>query len=127
MNPDEAIPLQAFGALLHSQNIGMVCRALNMYQVAAAYTQVSGGNPLEPMADEVRQVARGILARPPVEADADVPAGFDHVSALNVLTILAEPNDLDLITGVLDHAATDQVRAVASLAADTARRKPPGT
>ena len=127
MNPDEAIPLQAFGALLHSQNLGMVCRALNMYQVAAAYTQVSGGNPLEPMADEVRQVARGILARPPVETDADVPAGFDHVSALNVLTILAEPDDLGLIAGVLEHAASDQVRAVASLAADTARRKPSGT
>ncbi|TCC03752.1 hypothetical protein [Kribbella soli] len=126
MNPDEAIPLQAFGALLHSQNIGMVCRALNMYQVAAAYTQVSGGNPLEPMADEVRQVAVGILTRPPVEAAADVPAGFDHVSALNVLTVLAEPDDLDLLTGVLERAVDDQTRAVASLAADTARRKATG-
>jgi hypothetical protein len=122
----EAIPLQAFDALLHSQNIGMVCRALNMYQVAAAYTQVSGGNPLEPMADEVRRVALAILSRPPVEAEADVPAGFDHVSALNVLTVLAEPDDLELITGVLERTTDDQIRAVASLAAETASRKATG-
>jgi len=122
----EAIPLQAFGALLHSQNLGMVCRALNMYQVAAAYTQVSGGNPLEPMADEVRQVALGIVARPPVEADEDVPAGFDHLSALNVLTTLAEPEDAELIANVLESTTNDQIRAVASLAADTARRKATG-
>ncbi len=126
MNPDEAIPLQAFGALLHSQNLGMVCRALNMYQVAAAYTQVSGGNPLEPMADEVRQVARGIVARPPVDAGEEVPAGFDHLSALNVLTTLAEPEDAELIAKVLDSTSNDQIRAVASLAADTARRKATG-
>jgi hypothetical protein len=122
----EAIPLQAFDALLHSQNIGMVCRALNMYQVAAAYTQVSGGNPLEPMADEVRRVALAILSRPPVEAEADVPAGFDHVSALNVLTVLAELDDLELITGVLERTTDDQIRAVASLAAETASRKATG-
>jgi hypothetical protein len=65
----EAIPLQAFSALLHSTNVGMVCRALNVYQVAAAYTQVSGGNPLEPLAGEVRVVARAILSKPPVEGD----------------------------------------------------------
>ncbi|MGW6201518.1 hypothetical protein ACWF0M_35590 [Kribbella sp. NPDC055110] len=124
MTADEAIPLQAFGALLHSQNIGMVCRALNMYQVAAAYTQVSGGNPLEPMADEVRRVAREILSRPPVEAGADVPAGFDHVSALNVLTVLAEPEDAELITNVLESTTDDQIRAVATLAATTARTHP---
>ncbi|TDW79660.1 hypothetical protein EV137_7999 [Kribbella pratensis] len=127
MNPDEAIPLQAFGALLHSQNLGMVCRALNMYQVAAAYTQVSGGNPLEPMADEVRQVARGIVARPPADAGADVPAGFDHLSALNVLTTLAEPEDAELLAEVLESTSNDQIRAVASLAADTARRKTTGS
>ncbi|WP_410789898.1 hypothetical protein [Kribbella sp. C-35] len=126
MNPDEAIPLQAFGALLHSQNLDMVCRALNMYQVAAAYTQVSGGNPLEPMADEVRQVAVGILVRPPVDAAEDVPAGFDHLSALNVLTTLAEPEDAELIAEVLESTTNDQIRAVASLAADTARRKATG-
>lgn len=126
MNPNEAIPLQAFGALLHSQNLGMVCRALNMYQVAAAYTQVSGGNPLEAMADEVRQVALGIVSRPPVEADEDVPAGFDHLSALNVLTTLAEPEDAELIAKVLESTTNDQIRAVASLAADTARRKATG-
>ncbi|RZT28286.1 hypothetical protein EV649_2063 [Kribbella sp. VKM Ac-2569] len=126
MNPDEAIPLQAFGALLHSQNLGMVCRALNMYQVAAAYTQVSGGNPLEPMADEVRQVALGIVSRPPVEESEDVPVGFDHLSALNVLTTLAEPEDAELIANVLESAPNDQIRAVASLAADTARRKATG-
>ncbi|TDO66771.1 hypothetical protein EV651_104338 [Kribbella sp. VKM Ac-2571] len=126
MNPDEAIPLQAFGALLHSQNLGMVCRALNMYQVAAAYTQVSGGNPLEPMADEVRQVARGIVDRPPADAGAEVPAGFDHLSALNVLTTLAEPEDAELLAEVLESTSNDQIRAVASLAADTARRKATG-
>ena len=126
MNPDEAIPLQAFGALLHSQNLGMVCRALNMYQVAAAYTQVSGGNPLEPMADEVRQVARGIVARPSAEAGGEVPAGFDHLSALNVLTTLAEPEDAELLASVLESTTNDQIRAVASLAADTARRKATG-
>ncbi|RZU15528.1 hypothetical protein EV645_3066 [Kribbella rubisoli] len=114
------IPLQAFGALLHSQHIGMVCRALNMYQVAAAYTRVSGGNPLEPMADEVRQVAREILARPPAEPDEDLRAGFDHVSALNVLTVLAEPADAELIAGVLESTTNEEIRAVAKLAAATA-------
>ncbi|WP_371407331.1 hypothetical protein OHA10_17760 [Kribbella sp. NBC_00662] len=118
------IPLQAFGALLHSQNIGMVCRALNMYQVAAAYTQVSGGNPLEPMAGEVRGVAREILSRPPAEADEDLRAGFDHISALNVLTVLAEPADAELIAAVLENATNEEIRAVANLAAATARTQP---
>lgn len=118
------IPLQAFGALLHSQNIGMVCRALNMYQVAAAYTQVSGGNPLEPMADEVRRVAREILSRPPAEAAEDLRAGFDHISALNVLTVLAGPADAELISAVLENTTNDEIRAVAKLAAATARTQP---
>src|SRR4051794_31546700 len=103
----------------------MVCRALNMYQVAAAYTRVSGGNPLEPMADEVRQVAREILARPPAEPDGDLRAGFDHVSALNVLTVLAEPADAELIAGVLENTTNEEIRAVAKLAAATATT-PPG-
>ena len=127
MNADEAIPLQAFSALLHSENIPTVCRALNMYQVAAAYTRLSGGNPLEPMAGEVRQVAVGILSRPPVEAGEDIRAGFDHLSALNVLTSLAEPEDADLIAKVLDGTADDEIRAVAALAATTARSKPLGS
>ena len=57
------IPLQAFEALLHSPNVPTVCRALNMYQVAAAYTRLSGGNPLEPLAADVRQVALEIISR----------------------------------------------------------------
>lgn len=128
MSADEiGIPLQAFDALLHSPNIPTVCRALNMYQVAAAYTRLSGGNPLEPLAADVREVAREILSRPPVEAGDDIRAGFDHLSALNVLTTLAEPDDVELITGVLDGTTDDEIRAVASLAADTARRKATGT
>ena len=128
MSADQiGIPLQAFDALLHSPNVPTVCRALNMYQVAAAYTRLSGGNPLEPLAADVREVAREILSRPPVEAGDDIRAGFDHLSALNVLTTLAEPDDVDLITGVLDHTTDDEIRAVASLAADTARRKPTGS
>lgn len=111
------IPLQAFEALLHSPNVPTVCRALNMYQVAAAYTRLSGGNPLEPLAADVRQVALEILSRPPVEASQDIPAGFDHVSALNVLTQLAESDDLDVITAVRETTTNDQVRAVAELAA----------
>lgn len=111
------IPLQAFSALLHSENIGMVCRALNMYQVAASYTRVSGGNPLEPLGGEVRQVAREILSRPPVEGDPEVQPGFDHVSALNVLTSLAQPEDAELIAHVLHTTTNTQVKAVARLAA----------
>ncbi|GAA1609098.1 MULTISPECIES: hypothetical protein [Kribbella] len=116
------IPLQAFEALLHSPNVPTVCRALNMYQVAAAYTQLSGGNPLEPLAADVRQVALGILAHPPVEAGEDIRAGFDHVSALNVLTTLAEPADLPVITTLLETSPHEEVRAVAALAATTARK-----
>jgi hypothetical protein len=111
------IPLQAFGALLHSENIATVCRALNMYQVAAAYTRLSGGNPLEPLGGEVRVVARRILSGPPVEGDEEIPAGFDHVSALNVLSSLAQPEDAELIAGVLETTTNEQVKAVAQLAA----------
>src|SRR6187455_1951196 len=103
MSADEVgIPLQAFDALLHSPNVPTVCRALNMYQVAAAYTRLSGGNPLEPLAGDVRQVALEILSRPPVEASEDIKAGFDHLSALNVLTTLAEPDDAELLSGLLE-------------------------
>ncbi|MFF0269223.1 hypothetical protein [Kribbella sp. NPDC004536] len=116
------IPLQAFEALLHSPNVPTVCRALNMYQVAAAYTQLSGGNPLEPLAADVRQVALEILSRPPADPTEEITAAFDHVSALNVLTTLAQPADLALITTVLETTQDDQVRAVAALAATTARR-----
>jgi hypothetical protein len=117
------IPLQAFAALLHSDNVATVCRALNMYQVAAAYTRLSGGNPLEPLGGEVRVVAREILSRPPVEADEEIRAGFDHLSALNVLTSLAEPEDADLIARVLESTEDEQIRAVATLAAAAVRNK----
>ena len=117
MSMDEAIPLQAFAALLHSDNVATVCRALNMYQVAASYTRLSGGNPLEPLGGEVRQVAREVLSRPPVTADAELRAGFDHLSALNVLTSLAEVEDAELIATVLEGTADADVRATALLAA----------
>jgi hypothetical protein len=117
------IPLQAFGALLHSENIPTVCRALNMYQVAASYTRLSGGNPLEPLAGEVRTVAREVLSRPPVEAGDEIAAGFDHLSALNVLTTLAEPEDAELIDNVLKSTTDDQIRAVATLAAARTRAR----
>jgi hypothetical protein len=88
-----------------------------MYQVAAAYTRLSGGNPLEPLGGEVRVVARRILSGPPVEGDAEIPAGFDHVSALNVLSSLAQREDAELIAGVLETTTNEQVKAVAQLAA----------
>jgi hypothetical protein len=109
------IPLQAFSALLHSENVPTVCRALNMYQVAAAYTRLSGGNPLEEAAADVRRVARDILSRPPVVASPEIRAGFDHLSALNVLTTLAEPADSVLVAAVLSTTTDDQIRAVATL------------
>ncbi|MFI7064615.1 hypothetical protein ACIBL3_26730 [Kribbella sp. NPDC050124] len=117
MSSDEAIPLQAFSALLHSENVATVCRALNMYQVAASYTRLSGGNPLEPLGGEVRQVARQVLSRPPIEGDAEVRAAFDHLSALNVLTSLAESEDGELIADVLEGTTDTDVRATALLAA----------
>ncbi|MGY4765361.1 hypothetical protein ACXC9Q_00425 [Kribbella sp. CWNU-51] len=117
------ILLQAFAALLHSDNVATVCRALNMYQVAASYTRLSGGNPLEPLGGEVRVVAREILSRPPVEADEEIRAGFDHLSALNVLTSVAEPEDAELITRVLESTDDEQIRAVATLAAAAVRTK----
>ncbi|TDD18827.1 hypothetical protein E1218_25260 [Kribbella turkmenica] len=114
---DEAIPLQAFSALLHSDNVATVCRALNMYQVAASYTRLSGGNPLEPLGGEVRQVARAVLSRPPIAGDAELRAAFDHLSALNVLTSLAEAEDAELIADILEGTADADVRATALLAA----------
>ena len=117
------IPLQAFAALLHSDNVATVCRALNMYQVAASYTRLSGGNPLEPLGGEVRQVAREVLSRPPVAGDAELRAGFDHLSALNVLTSLAEPEDSELIAKVLESTEDEQIRAVATLAAAAVRNQ----
>ena len=117
------IPLQAFAALLHSDNVATVCRALNMYQVAAAYTRLSGGNPLEPLGGEVRVVAREILSRRPVEGDEEIRAGFDHLSALNVLTTLAEPEDAALIAKVLESTEDEQIRAVATLAAAAVRNQ----
>jgi hypothetical protein len=117
MTADEVIPLQAFSALLYSDNVATVCRALNMYQVAASYTRLSGGNPLEPLGGEVRQVARAVLSRPPVAGDAELRAAFDHLSALNVLTSLAEAEDAALIAGVLEGTEDADVRATALLAA----------
>jgi hypothetical protein len=117
MTADEAIPLQAFSALLYSDNVATVCRALNMYQVAASYTRLSGGNPLEPLGGEVRQVARAVLSRPPVAGDAEMRAAFDHLSALNVLTSLAEAEDAALIAEVLEGTGDADVRATALLAA----------
>jgi len=118
MSTDEVgIPLLAFSALLYSDNVATVCRALNMYQVAASYTRLSGGNPLEPLGGEVRQVARQVLSRPPVEGDEELRAAFDHLSALNVMTSLAEAEDADLIATVLEDTTDTDVRATALLAA----------
>jgi len=113
----EAIPLQAYSALLHSSNLAMVCRALNMYQVAASYTRLSGGNPLEELAGETREVALRILAGPPVEASAEIRAGFDHLSALNVLGTLASPEDAEILARIIAETENDEVRALAQLVA----------
>lgn len=115
------IPVQAYSALLHSSSLAMVCRALNMYQVAAAYTQVSGGNPLEEVAEETRQVALRILAGPPVEAGEDIRAGFDHLSALNVLSTLAKPEDAAVLERIAAETAVEEVRALAQLVARSVR------
>jgi hypothetical protein len=88
-----------------------------MYQVAASYTRLSGGNPLEPLGGEVRQVARQVLSRPPMEADDELRAAFDHLSALNVLTSLAQAEDAELIADVLEGTTDADVRATALLAA----------
>jgi hypothetical protein len=117
MDAGEAIPLQAFQALLHSSNIAMVCRALNMYQVAASYTQVSGGNPLGELADETRQVALRILAGPPAEAGEDIRAGFDHLSALNVLASVAQPEDAEVLARISAETTNEEVRTLAQLVA----------
>ncbi|MET7279191.1 hypothetical protein ABZS29_13235 [Kribbella sp. NPDC005582] len=113
------IPLQAYSALLYSSNIAMVCRALNMYQVAASYTQLSGGNPLEELAGETREVALRILAGPPVEASEDIRAGFDHLSALNVLATLAQPEDAQVLQRIAAETTDEEVRALATLVART--------
>ncbi|TDC16354.1 hypothetical protein [Kribbella albertanoniae] len=115
------IPLQAYSALLHSSNLAMVCRALNMYQVAAAYTQVSGGNPLQEVSEETRQVALRILDGPPAEAGEDIRAGFDHLSALNVLSTLAKPEDAEVIERIAAETTNDEVRALAKLVARSVR------
>jgi len=109
------IPLQAYDALLHSPNLAMVCRALNMYQVAAAYTRLSGGNPLEAMAEETRAVALGILSGPPVSASEDVPAGFDHLSALNVLSTLVRPEDVGVLERIARETTDPEIRRLAEL------------
>jgi HEAT repeat protein len=115
MTADEAgdVPLKAFKALLHSENVAAVCTAMGMYQTAAEYTRLTGGNPLEPVADEVRQRARDLLRRPPTPGDGDVRPAADHLSALNVLTILAEAEDAELIGDTLEGAADPEVRVVA--------------
>ncbi|HYU84143.1 MAG TPA: hypothetical protein VEK80_05010, partial [Kribbellaceae bacterium] len=110
---DGDVPLKAFKALLHSENVAAVCTAMGMYQTAAEYTRLTGGNPLEPVADEVRQRARDLLRRPPTPGDRDVRPAADHLSALNVLTILAEPDDAELIGDTLEGAANEEVRLVA--------------
>jgi hypothetical protein len=71
----------------------------------------------------VRVVAREILSRPPVEGDEEIRAGFDHLSALNVLTSLAEPEDSELIAKVLESTEDEQIRAVATLAAAAVRNQ----
>ncbi len=113
MTADGDVPLKAFKALLHSENVAAVCTAMGMYQTAAEYTRLTGGNPLEPVADEVRQRARDLLRRPPTPGDRDVRPAADHLSALNVLTILAEPDDAELIGDTLEGAANEEVRLVA--------------
>ncbi|MFK4088698.1 hypothetical protein ACI2LF_31580 [Kribbella sp. NPDC020789] len=117
MDAGEAIPLQAYSALLHSGNIATVCRALNMYQVAASYTRLSGGNPLGELAEETRAVALRILAGPPVAAGDDIRAGFDHLSALNVLGSLAKPEDAGLLARIIAETENEEVRALAQLVA----------
>lgn len=111
--------------MLHSENVGAVCTALSMYQVAASYTRLTGGNPLEPMVDEVRQVARALLRRPPRPGGGQMRPGADHVSALNVLTSVAEVEDADLIADVLEGSTDVDVRATGLLAAAAVLTKEP--
>ncbi|GGW65235.1 hypothetical protein [Streptomyces xantholiticus] len=112
MSDDEKSRLGEFSARLKSDDIDVVCGALDDYQSAQADTRWGVDNPYWPLANEVRFAARDLLGQP--------PSGHSHASALTIMWHLAEEEDADLIADALEGAPDAGVREDALLAAGTA-------
>ncbi|WP_406163126.1 hypothetical protein OG298_41705 [Streptomyces sp. NBC_01005] len=112
MSDDEKSRLGEFSARLESDDIDVVCGALDDYQSAQATTRWGVDNPYWPLANEVRFAARELLAQP--------SSGRSHASALTVMWHLAKEEDAGLIADALDSATDAGVREDALLAAGTA-------
>ncbi|MFE7112997.1 hypothetical protein ACFU98_41450 [Streptomyces sp. NPDC057575] len=109
---DEKSGLGEFSARLESDDIDVVCGALDDYQSAQATTRWGVDNPYWPLANEVRFAARELLEQP--------SSGRSHASALTVMWHLAEEGDAGLIADALESATDAGVREDALLAAGTA-------
>ncbi|MDA3645452.1 hypothetical protein LZ318_18870 [Saccharopolyspora indica] len=91
----EKFRLGEFSARLKSDDIDVVCRALDDYQSAEADTRWGVDNPYRPLDDDVLFAARDLLRRP--------RSGHSHDSALTIMRHLAEAQDADLIADALEH------------------------
>lgn len=109
---DEKSGLGEFSARLESDDIDVVCGALDDYQSAQATTRWGVDNPYWPLANEVRFAARELLEQP--------SSGRSHASALTVMWHLAEEGDAGLIADALESATDAGVREDALLAVSTA-------
>ncbi|MEV0648230.1 hypothetical protein AB0I28_23490 [Phytomonospora sp. NPDC050363] len=88
--------------LLRSGNPAARGIALDFYDRAAATSRFGEANPFEPHLDEILEVARELLRRPPV-ASAKTP-GASHASALLALKNDADEQDAPLVADVLEHS-----------------------
>ncbi|TDD91464.1 hypothetical protein [Actinomadura rubrisoli] len=86
---------QAFRTMLHSGRTAAVGIALDHFRDGEGLTRF--GLDAEPFRPDVLAIARRILARPP----SPEHGGADHASALDVLALLAEPEDAPLIAAAL--------------------------
>ncbi|MFJ2630139.1 hypothetical protein ACIO6T_44290 [Streptomyces sp. NPDC087532] len=112
--------IEAFTALLRSDQTPCVGIALDYYQSYDAMCRHGIENPLEQFDAEVLTCARQLLRQPPAVAARQPEAkedGANHASALAAMMNLAELRDADLIAGSLNLATTSEVKIGAALAA----------
>jgi hypothetical protein len=113
VSDEEQSHLSEYRARLDSDDIDVVCGALNDYQRAQADSRWGMDNPYWPLDNEVRLAASELLRHPASD-------GGHHESALTALWHLAEDEDADVIADILEDTTDPVVRQSALEAAGTA-------
>jgi hypothetical protein len=107
----------SFELLLRSDDMPAVGITLDQYQYGESTSRWGTANPFVEYSREVAARARAVLREPLFPGSERIQVGANHASALNALSNLIEPEDVDLVVLALTHPRSADLRGAAITAA----------